>query len=228
MVKIIKLLISFILAGVLLQACVINPTSEPQNNFPWINEWLLSTTCNAPCWEGISPGTTTLNEISNKSINPKYQLIFDGPFQDSSGLYYLDWEITYKSNSYPVVTASTMSNTDNTIGEINFKLGYYGNKITVNDIILHFGEPPEIGIYQEGEVIYCRAVLLYPDKNIWIELVSQKLSPSFRLEKDTLISEANFYSKSKWNVAINNILPNPGQIQTWKGLNENYECRSTK
>ena len=76
--KIINFLFSTIILCFALGGCVPSEEAKPET-VPWVNEWLDSSACKPPCWEGITPGVTTLYQISKETIRSNNDLSFEGP-----------------------------------------------------------------------------------------------------------------------------------------------------
>jgi hypothetical protein len=197
----------------------------PIPQFPWVKNWLSSQRCDAPCWEGITPGVTTLYDISANIVDASNELTFSGPLPFKDGSYYFDWVSKSNEIIFPSVRATTISANDMTIGQLSFEFGREGSVITLDDTIHVLGIPESVGIYIEGPVESCEAVLLFPKQRIWLNLSNQPIASEYDLEGSNSISRSYFLSTTEWEEYENTYFPNSNQIHTWYGYGK-YPCTS--
>jgi hypothetical protein len=198
---------------------------NPWVTFPWVEEWLNSSTCSPPCWEGITPGESTLYQITDDTVNINNKLYLEGPLPYSDGSFYFDWKYKYNDIIFPAVTATTESNLDMTIGELRFYLGEPESMIDLKDIITHMGAPDLIGVYTVGPIISCKFVLLYPEKNVWLELGGNQIKDRILIDKSSTLSWSYYLSDTKWEKRMEAFLPNQNQVYTWNGYMEYSGCK---
>lgn len=218
-----RLILAIMLVVISIQGCS-NESSLEKSNFQWVKRWLDASSCEPPCWEKITPGKTTLYDITKDTISDENNFVIKGPLPYSDGRYYITWNTMEKDITYPSVSTVTVSNSDMTIGRIEFEFGRYGSEITVKDVVSVLGEPESIGVYTEGPVESCVGVLLYPEKKIWLGLEAHKITDDYKINDDTKLSRSFFFSDVEWNNQTNIYLNRTEQIQLWKGTGE-YICK---
>jgi hypothetical protein len=200
----------------------IHPTPL-SGNFPWVNRWLERSACDPPCWEGIIPGETTIYQISKTTVNPENELTIYGPYL-SQNVYAINWLYPYQDKYDYGVSMYTVSEDDMTIDEIRFDFEGSGKVLTVGEITKNLGDPEQVGVYTDGEVIHCVGALLYSEKSVYIQLGAQIKGDSYKLNENTGISRAFYLSKTNWDETINELF-NYNLIQPWKGYGK-YHCQN--
>jgi hypothetical protein len=183
---------------------------------------LNSSVCNPPCWEGITPGETTVYQISKDTVSPKSNLSFEGPLPFSDGSFYFDWKHIDHKTIYPAVRAITISDLDMTIGLLFFELGRPGSPVKVADVLSHFGYPDYIGM--DTDMTSCRATMLYSDKRVWLRLGTINKSESYNIEKNTYLGRSFYLSDKERDEYLKSFFPKADQIQPWNGYGK-YECK---
>ena len=204
-----------------LQSCVYSDYLF-QKQSSWVTEWLDASACAPPCWEGITPGETTLYQISKDTNKTSTKLDFDGPHAFSDGSFYFGWTYNENGNLYPAVQATTESNLDMTIGDLQFEFGLPGSYLSVNDIISHFGEPDYVGI--DEDMAGCGAVIFYSDKRVWLRLERKKMGDNYIINKGTGLSRSYYLSESKRDERLKSFYPFRNQLESWNGYGE-YQCK---
>ena len=219
--KYVYFVFAIIILSVALGGCVPSEEAKPET-VPWVNEWLDSTACKPPCWEGITPGVTTLYQISKETISSNNDLSFEGPTPLSDGSFYFDWKQTENGIVYSTVHAATESDKDMTIGDILFDFGSEGTSITVSDVISHFGDPDYVGI--RVDMAGCGGTIFYQDKQVWLNIERKNMSDYYNIDKNTHLSWSFYYSELQRDEHLKKLFPKPDQIQPWTGYG-NYICK---
>jgi len=163
-----------ITAGILLGLAACTPT-------PGVG--LLDTSCQAPCWHGIVPGTTSIDDalellpqipgVSGRSIAVR---------DEGGGRKYVSWVMTSGGGSfYGELTA-----TSSAVSVIALSLD---GEVTLKDLFLAYGQPEVAGgFYGQGEV-YWRSVFLLFDQGLaavlgdegWPSIETWRLRPGDRV-----------------------------------------------
>lgn len=197
-------------------------TQFPRKNYAWVQEWLKTSTCPPPCWEGITPGKTTLYDISATTISEKYKLRFNEPVAFPPTAYYFLWTNTKGNDQTTAVSAGTVSMKDMTIDSIEFKFGHLGSLVTVDDVISRFGEPDLVGL--KTEMLRCEAVLFYENNHVWLELEGKPIKESYLIDKNTHLTWSYYLSDNARDERLELFQKPELQIITWGGYG-NYPCK---
>ncbi len=106
------------------------PTVVPQN---WKYNWLRGIPCNAPCWEGITPGKTTLDEA--------IEIIKKLPFVSSYTIDYYGINFNWIHNN---VQGIAYINANQPTRVISYIIPFRTFRYKLGDIISVYGEPTHI------------------------------------------------------------------------------------
>ena len=168
--RFIVMIIVCIILATLLIGCIdrVIPLAEKPS---YIQRWVMDTTCVAPCWEGVRPGLSKISEIdlgkiSNDNHLPEYKLVPMWRNNKLDGNFDYWWEIFDKESRQ---TGTIHLSSTNYIFEIlDFSFYEY---LTLEDIVLKFGDPETVGVDYVGvEFLYCRTMLFFEDKRIWVDI----------------------------------------------------------
>lgn len=131
----------------------------------WVENIFTEKKCALPCWEGITPGETTIHEAaellaSNSLFDLLYgpKLIFEDPTQ---------YEIVWKTKQQKTEGGQARSlGTGDLVWFLN--LGFTGESptITLEDIVTNFGEPDSLIIEEDRGL--CIGKLFYGNKSMVI------------------------------------------------------------
>jgi hypothetical protein len=189
---------SFILLAIILSACqdlpdIRRPTYIPRST--WLTQWLAEPLCELPCYRGIIPGKTTL-EDAKKIVKEIPEVT--------------DVEVVYPDDNqyfeYGVITWSYEA-TNKESGRIET----YSNSLVISDIALHnasrfpihdavemYGYPTHVwiglchGVFPEE----CPVYLVYMNKGLMYYLAYQKvnwINDSISLSENQNIEEIYFF-----------------------------------
>lgn len=211
-------------------ASSINTVANPSPQTPpegWQTRWLRSIPCKAPCWEGITPGVTTVEEAT--------KLLKHNPLIDASSIatqvddydtniQILDWkwidkipggEIYYVRNSLQPV-----------IKEIRPYYDYDKENITLNTVIQLVGQPNYIlatGMKTaDGPPAY-GATLLFTQQGLSVDANNMPKSKPL-LEPAMLVTRPSFFIPQQNPSGLGK--PYSTGSQMWQGFKDfNFYCR---
>jgi len=195
-------------------------TPSPQSSQDWTTRWINNIPCRLPCWEGIIPGVTTVDqaiELLNK--NSVIKNIKKSTSYNGKG--YLEWDLTNNKKGF----ANFYSNKPTQI--IYYILPYFNNlSFNLNKIVASYGEPSNIiatAVKNPEQGISYKLMLIYLDKGFALT--------NFGSNKLILKSEMDFEQ-------LDIFIPNtsgfdeafPGKkfdIKSWQGFRDfNYYCEA--
>lgn len=152
----------------------IPPRNSPQPESKMLdNSWLNSIPCHPPCWEGITPGQTSVSEaLQILRENPKFESIKTGIDPGAKGRGYIIWK--WKENENEGEISFDPKLQDPTISLI--RPG--SSPINLGEVIAGFGEPthaigrairgPHLGevIYNDLSIVYAKDGILLADESL--------------------------------------------------------------
>jgi len=143
-------------------------------------EWLQGVPCRAPCWEGITPGLTTVSQattlLKNNSLISSVKVFMDNGFGNG------EIEFHWKDGDHYMLLGFKNNEPDPVIDVI--MPDFYGHPFSFNDVIQTYGYPSHLGVEipcsrdQKG-ILTCNYFieLLYLDQGMRVEsLYRQKPS----------------------------------------------------
>lgn len=178
----------FILTG-----CVIvkkpSPTPVPVYS-GWITRISEEQICKLPCWEGITPGKSTINEaVDMLRKNPIYKNVAD-PVEESGNpkLFVTNWE-TNQGNGGGLVWSREGEDFISWI-----VLGFRNQNpiITLNDIITSFGDPDSI-LVEESRGNVCGAGIFYIAKGMEVRILQNCTNRGIGLTSKSEIYDISLY-----------------------------------
>ncbi len=198
--------------------------SAPVKSLAQVNsDWLRGTPCSLPCWEGIIPGQTTIEQaIEILKTFPFVQNITSATTGDDGELKW-HWQgvdaggiIEYHAQSKVKTIYAIFS------GLLDYKL---------SDIIAAYGEPSHVSILsgppnKEGEPVSYSYMFMYLSKGFYMNYQSQA----------KLILDTNFPVKYPSFFALDSLdsvakllsLGNTNVILPWQGFKSlDFYCRNT-
>ncbi|KAF0111917.1 MAG: hypothetical protein FD147_431 [Chloroflexi bacterium] len=175
--SIIKISLSFMLLLVGCENYTHRGTDQPQLKSVWVDRILNEKICNLPCWEGITPGMTTIFEALEILQSNDLFIGLKDPvlIRDSPITYELAWQT--KSDTGGGIARSVGENY--AIRSIYLSLSKERPEITINEIIAHFGEPDSLIIEEDRGL--CIGNLFYSEKAVTVvfsERCRKKMSVS--------------------------------------------------
>lgn len=170
----------------------------------WVTRFFDEGVCELPCWEGITPGETTIYEAMDILRNsPIYRNVDDPVEVENRPLNYLSigWQ-TSQGNGGGMAWSYQGGET---ISIITLALYNESPKITLTDILSSFGDPDSLMIENvRGNI--CVAHIFYPEKVMEIKLIESCNNKSMRLEAQSEIYEASLFPLNS---------PNFPEIKGW-------------
>ena len=117
-------------------------------NSEWVTRFFKETDCSLPCWEGITPGVTTIHEAAELlASNSLFDLLY-GPklrFEDPT-----QYEIVWKTKQQKTEGGQARSlGTGDLVWWLNLGFTGEGPTITLEDIVTNFGEPDSLIIEED-------------------------------------------------------------------------------
>ena len=176
---IIRLLISLTLL-VILSGC----RHEPSNI-------LETSACDPPCWRGINPGTSSVNEVIA-------QLELMSEVKDfRAGSLYTDGEldtVTWEFNSGIAECLGRSSVSEEVVSIIEI---YACNAITLGEVVAKFGEPDQVSVIASSfEIRWLSIGLLYPERGLAVVAIDEgrwPLDKPGRISEDQRVSHIYFF-----------------------------------
>jgi hypothetical protein len=166
--------LSNLIAGIILlfevTACqsIFSPqyTPTPTPNPPaWFTEWLNNPVCQPPCWEGITPGKTTITDTQKILIQLPWLMIDFGPGK----LRPLDSTITITWKGVPPSQVAGYADSDDHTYRIN-QLGLQGDFPTkIKELIAIYGDPTLVYVPRCDRGA-CGVSLIFMSDGMMIEL----------------------------------------------------------
>ncbi len=182
-------------------------------------EYLLAGTneCRPPCWMGIYPGATTIDD----AVDKLKALELEG-----DGKYYLSDEgiISWTENNL----ASTYIYIDENRLVAKIRIDARGNSIKINEVLKIFGDPSNLDIGKGGKD-YFSVTLFYPTKGLVFVFSGYKIESKdsktlYKIDPDMVLTFSYFLSPSDIETMVaslygKNIVSNTLlQIQDWDGF----------
>jgi len=175
-------------------------------------------TCVLPCWQGITPGLTTISDalqaLENSPLICKNSLQFDEP-SSSSGRAFWNWKDSVASpgDDYPVLKWE---------GGIVIRITLFlGTNVSVEEIIAKFGVPEQVSASDLGlpEAVEWGVTLYYPSTGFAAQIISLSGPDEEELNPSDVITYIVLLAPSP----IEEMIPSLGrnientQIYDWKG-----------
>ncbi len=175
-----------------LSSCVLARTpSTPTEVVPreqWITYWLEQPNCQLPCWENITPGTTTITETTGILSNvPGIEI---GPERNNNrGGRAINWWVPYSNSGGGAGTEENGS----TIAEMDFQFDYR-QLVMLEEVINVYGSPDYIFIRNcgTGWKRFCTVHLLY-DKGMVLELFLQSIDGKVEVSSNSRVELISFF-----------------------------------
>ncbi len=129
----------------------------------WLKNWLENPSCSPPCWEGITPGKTTLEEANFLITKIQNVEVSSYNFKTNHGIS-TSWGI----ENYSISGTIWANNPDEVVNKIIINLMI--DRIYLKDIISYFGNPNYIHFN------YCQMVdfTKYCDVLLWTQKFGHK------------------------------------------------------
>lgn len=133
--------------------CSCNPEPQLTNN-------IAASPCNPPCWQNITPGESTIEDVQNRIpfIDIKH-VVWIGSFDKYSE--YVWWNFTNPSQY------GWIGFNGNVVGDIQIS----GNiNLNLEQAVSKYGTPAKYvyGLYSDGDLFFVKVSILYPEKGLII------------------------------------------------------------
>jgi hypothetical protein len=131
-----------------------------------VTYWLITPTCEAPCWENIAPGETTLEQAKSLLLNnPNIKRVAE----DVVTSYGLKLSVDIQGDKYApnVLLGFDKNNINQFIEFLTF-----GENLHVSDITAIYGSPRYVVVYGR-ETVGVDVDLLYPEMGLVVNLYSE-------------------------------------------------------
>lgn len=167
--KILKSFIIIFLSCVVCFGCDISmfiPEEVPLSE--WMTKWLEDPTCQIPCWEGLTPGVTQIDDGAEILRNKPFIKTLKNPIYGPVGdIRQISWEFENQEGS-------GVANSDEN-GEIIawIALNTGATDFPLKKVIASYGYPDWVSIYCQGtDFIYkCSVELVIKDKGMILGLL---------------------------------------------------------
>lgn len=185
---------------------VIAATWEEEHSLPnnWDGGFFSETPCQAPCFAGIIPGTSTETEVMNL-------------IQEDN--YFQNCHLEDRPNQGRWISCKGLIiniNKDNGIAD---GIGFITlSTFTLADVVAKYGEPLTVWLAVLGtpEAPEYSMIVLFEDKKIRVDLESQELSTeTYLLEPSVKITNIVYYSEENSGLTA--------YLQPWHGYGEYIE-----
>ncbi len=220
-----NILLVFI-GGMLLGGCgdAANSTSSSQASPPtladvggWESRWLNSLPCSPPCWEGIIPGKTTVREAQN--------LLKSNSFVTSVKIRNgISGSIYWESNNVGFGLGDALFDSSEQIIKA-IRPGFRPNKLTLGDVISHFGEPGHVsvGTTWGGNSVFYSTIFYYLDKGFSIYYSLADSKPGV-YDKNIVINWVTFFGPDIKALELDGV-KNPTLIPWQSSKGFDYYCK---
>jgi hypothetical protein len=222
-----------------ISTATVKPVTTPTLNSPvsqdWQSNWLKGTPCRPPCWEGIIPGHTTVNEALE--LLKKNQLI-SGVEQFTSSFNVtvegLRWNWATTSQSSSILGEGGLLYNDNVSKVIYSITPIYGETVfTFDQVIQQFGEPTYI-IAQaqrqaEGNSISYYLNIIYVNQGFYVSNWSSSKNLGKPILKADMILNHGVSFFIPGPGYLNKVFPNATKyLISWQGFKTfDFYCRDT-
>jgi len=154
-----------ILIGCFFTACTPDPAPEVlEANNPLIDKITTQPQCPLPCWRGIIPGTSSMEEASD--------LIQASPAIEHLTQYFLDYydviEWTFADSMGVGKIEAGFGGQKDTVRRIYFST--QTQNITLHQVIANFGEPDYLFFCKNADWDIYYLEIVYPEKNMVVDL----------------------------------------------------------
>lgn len=212
--KNIKSLFYFIIALIFLVSCSSHPVK--------VQETEEKPVCTAPCWENITPGITTRDDLTQMLHNR--QDIFDMEFGSNS----IPWGETISwcqggtgCGSIGSMKAFSAFDENGIVQEVYI---YSGGLKKLKDFKMEYGDPKQLifSDYPSPDTAFASIDLLYPDIGLGITIVGENkgtfTSPQMSVQEDSDIVNVYYTTPGLDYYFSHNVERNPIQLCNGKDI----------
>jgi hypothetical protein len=194
--------------GFITTGCVLFPskTPTPAARHAWVTKWLENPACLPPCWEGITPGVTTITETF--SILQKMPGV--SKTENTRG----------KLTGIPIRWYFDQSGGDGLVSEDDYgrvaslEIGFeYIQSLTVDEVITAYGLPTNVqaGRLQGNSGLY----IIYMDKGLILDTTLPVRNEKVFVSPDTRVNNLFFIPPGVDNYL--KFMKSYYNISEWKG-----------
>jgi hypothetical protein len=130
------------------------PTPAPPPYPGWLSNWLTAPTCQPPCWENITPGTTVFTDAVKIVQQLPTVSISWGPATDQWGRQAIEW-------NFGSISTATQ---DQVISEIRLSIPNNAEP-TLKEVFAAYGEPTHV-LFTDCRDAHCVVELIYLGKGM--------------------------------------------------------------
>lgn len=153
-------------------------------HLPWVESWLSNPKCEPPCWEGIIPGVTTLEEGREIASQLTGVENVDGPYGIHEGQAIGILMKGCYENSHIVLFDD--KNEDGTIDSIFLSTSCSEDNTTVKEVITSYGDPDYT--WADRTVPGCRRIYLNLENGMLITGYKEQSFLFSRVDPEILVS----------------------------------------
>ena len=158
-------------------------------HLPWVESWLNNPKCDPPCWEGIVPGVTTMEEGIEIASQLSGVAKVDGPYGIHNGQAIGILMKGCDENSYIVLRDNKSE--DNTIDSIFLSTSCSEDNTTVKEVITTYGDPDYTWVYwiEPG----CQRKYLFLDKGMLVTAYKERSFLFSRVDPEILVTHISLF-----------------------------------
>jgi len=189
------------------------PSLTPDTSLNWWNSWLTEPVCKPPCWQNITPGTTTVKEaISIFENSPDIKI----RSRSSDGV---DWDFNQNQFESGTLTASQ----DGVVRTIRIASDS-DRKFLLQTIIATYGNPKYVKP-DDCRSGTCVMTLIYPGLGMLLSVFVENSSgndeiPHIEILPETIITDIYFIESGMENFQKLTDFQNYDLLMDWKGYGE--------
>lgn len=171
--------------------------------YDWKNNWLNNATCAPPCWEGITPGRTSLQDTMEILANlPGARII--SPTKTG-----VQWAGSQSYNGY----AGTAEGSS-IVQFLSIRFNHNQN-ISLEEALGVFGEPIKV---QSNNCVHggCDVFMIYPESGLALMIMSTSMDNTVEIDKLSDVQGLIFFSPGIDNYL--KMIPFQGfEVREWEG-----------
>lgn len=213
------------------------PTATTPASEEWQTRWLRGIPCRAPCWEGITPGVTTIdqafNVLKSSPILTGVQTgdVFKaGEMSQVAQAYWIDKN--GQKNPDGIVLFANLKSSTNLVSAIS---PHYYRKFTLGEVIKAYGEPSHLVLssfpydYDVSKQIYTLVIVYKPFG--FVMMMDKRVVGKFELTPQLVLDSPVFFDDKLASLKdIGSIVyPTLEDMRPWEGFKTlEYYCQTAK
>lgn len=155
----------------------------------WVETWLSNPTCEPPCWEGIIPGVTTLEEGQEIAFQLLGVENVGGPYEIHNGKSIGILMKGCEGNSFIMLFDNKIE--DGTIDSISLSTSCSEDNTTVKEVIASFGDPDYT--WADRTVPSCARNYLYLEKGMLVTGFKERPFLFSPVDPEILVTSIGLY-----------------------------------